>query len=68
MSKFKPTIKLRNNEFDLLYDEGDKFKFSDMPRLLGGHKEVEDAVCAAWLGLGMEQEGPADDIPCVLSQ
>jgi len=35
MSTFRPTIKLRNNEFDLLYDEGDEFKFSDTPRLLG---------------------------------
>ena len=35
MSTFRPTIKMRNNEFDLLYDEGDEFKFSDTPRLLG---------------------------------
>ena len=35
MSKFKPSIKLRHNEFDLLFDEGDEFKFNPTPRLLG---------------------------------
>ena len=35
MSTFKPIIKLRNNEFDLLFDEGDEFEFNPTPRLLG---------------------------------
>ena len=34
-SKWQPTIKLHNNEFDLLYDEGDEFTFRKTPRLLG---------------------------------
>ena len=35
MSTLKSTIKLRNNEFNLLFDEGDLFKVNDKPRLLG---------------------------------
>ena len=34
-SKWQPTIKLYNNEFQLLFDEGDEFCFNKTPRLLG---------------------------------
>ena len=34
-STFVPSIKLRHNEFHLLFDEGDEFTFRATPRLLG---------------------------------
>ena len=34
-SIFKPSVKLRHNEFHLLFDEGDEFTFKATPRLLG---------------------------------